>query len=238
MKKENILFAVVGIFAGFFAGFYLANNLNKRAMSQLNAVSAKNSGATNSPFLGGQTQAADIKPSQPAQGKPLPEVAEKIDKAASEPNNFDAQMQAGNLYVQIKGTDKAREFFDRAARLNPKEYENFVKLGNAYFDIGQFEQAEKWYLEALNKKPQDLNVRTDLGITFVERGAPDYDRAVKEFQTALETNPKFEPALYNLGVAYAKKHEAAQVENIIARLEEVNPQSQLAEKLRQFVPQK
>ncbi len=237
MKKENILFAIVGIFAGFFAGFYLANSLNKRETSQQNASLARNA-ATNPPFLNGQTQAADIKPSQPAQGKPLPEVAEKLDKATSEPNNFDVQMQAGNLYLQIKGMDKAREFFDRAARLNPKEYENFVKLGDAYFDIGQFEQAEKWYLEALNKKPEDLNVRTDLGITFVERETPDYDRAVKEFQTALETNPEFEPALYNLGIAYAKKGEAAQTEKIIAQLEEINPQGRLAERLRQAVSQK
>lgn len=234
MKKENVLFAVAGIFIGFFGGFFLANNLNKREMSR-QTISQND---VHPPLPDRQTQAADIKPAQQAQGKPLPEVSEKLDKATSEPNNFDAQIQAGNLYLQIKGLDKAQEFFDRAARLNPKEYENQVKLGNAFFDIGRFEQAEKWYLAALEIKPEDLNVRTDLGITFVERQTPDYDRAVKEFQTALETNSKFEPALYNLGIAYAKKGDAAQVEKIIAQLEDANPQSKLSEKLRQIVAQK
>ena len=68
------------------------------------------------------------------------------------------------------------------------------------------------------KKSDDVNVRTDFGITFVERENPDLDRAVKEFQTSLQTNPKHEPALYNLGVAYYKKGNTAETEKILAQL--------------------
>jgi tetratricopeptide (TPR) repeat protein len=49
----------------------------------------------------------------------LPEVSEKLDKAKNEPNNFDAQMEAGNLYVKIRAADKAQEFYNRAEQLNP-----------------------------------------------------------------------------------------------------------------------
>lgn len=237
MKKENILFAAIGIFLGFFGGFFLANSLNRREISQSPTV-AQSSGA-NAPFLNQQTQAAGIKESPPPQqtGKPLPEVGEKIDRAVNEPDNFDAQIQAANLYLQIKGTDKAREFFDRAAALNPKEYESIVRLGNGYFDIGKYEKAEEYYVRAVEKKPDDINVRTDLGITFVERETPDYDRAVKEFQSALETNPKFEPAIYNLAIAHFKKGERAEAEKFLAQLEEINPQSKAAGKLRQIISQ-
>jgi D-alanyl-lipoteichoic acid acyltransferase DltB (MBOAT superfamily) len=38
MKKENILFAVVGLFIGFFGGFLLANNLNRNAVAQTDAA--------------------------------------------------------------------------------------------------------------------------------------------------------------------------------------------------------
>jgi len=230
MKTENILFAALGIFIGFVGGFFLANSINRREISQQNTPQ----NTLNNPFQNQQTQAADIKEPQP-QGKPLPEVSEKLDKAKSEPNNFDAQMQAGNLYLQIRGFDKAQEFFDKAEKLNPKEYENIVKLGNSYFDISKFEKAEKWYLQALEKKPEDLNVRTDLGITFVERAEPDLDRAVKEFQTALQTNPKFEPTLYNLGIAYLKKNDLEQAGKILSELETINPQSQLTQRLRQLL---
>ena len=233
MKKENILFAAFGIFIGFVGGFFLANSINRREIARQSIPQ----NTINAPFQNRQqTQAADIKEPQ-TQGKPLPEVAEKIERAKNEPNNFDAQMQAGNLYLQIKGTDKAQEFFDKAEQLNPKEYENIVKLGNGYFDIGKFEKAEKWYLQALDKKPDDINVRTDLGITFVERAEPNLDRAVKEFQTALQTNPKHEPTLYNLGVAFYKKNDSEQAGKILSELESINPQSQTTQRLRQLVAQ-
>ncbi len=240
MKKENILFAVVGLFLGFFGGFYLANSINKREISQLNI----SPGASVPPFQNQQTQAADIKENQPSlspsttTSKPLPEVSEKLDKARNEPNNFDAQIQAGNMYLQIKGFEKAQEFFDKAAQLSPKEYENIIKLGNGYFDIGKFEKAEKLYGQALEKKPDDINVRTDLGITFVEREQPDLDRAVKEFQTALQANPRYEPTLYNLGIAYYKKGDAEKAGKILVQLEAVNPQSSLVTRLRQALAAK
>ncbi|MDQ6787132.1 MAG: tetratricopeptide repeat protein [Acidobacteriota bacterium] len=233
MKKENILFAALGIFIGFGGGFFLANSINRRELSR-QTVSQN---TTNAPFQNQQTQAADIKEPQ-AQGKPLPEVSEKLDKAKNEPNNFDAQIQAGKLYLQIKGFDKAQEFFDKAEQLNPIEYGDFVELGNDYSDVGKFEKAEKWYMRALEKKPDDINVRTDLGITFVERSRPDLDRAIKEFQTALQVNPKFEPALYNLGIASHKKGDAAQAENSLSQLESINPQGQPAQSLRQILAQK
>jgi len=232
MKKENVLFAVAGILLGFFGGFFLANTLNRRETLQQSAATIP----TNPPFLNQQTQAADIKEQRPAtQGRALPEVAEKIDLARNEPDNFDAQIQAGNLYLQIKGLERAQEFFDRAAQLNPKEFESVVKIGNGYFDAGKYEKAEKWYVQALEKKPDDVNVRTDLGITFVERGEPDYDRAVKEFQTALESNPKFEPAIYNSGIAFVKKGDRAQAEKFLSQLDDINPQGQAAGRLRRYI---
>ena len=79
----------------------------------------------------------------------------------------------------------------------------------------------------LTKKPDDVNVRTDLGITFVERENPDLDRAVKEFQTSLQTDPKHEPTLYNLGIAYYKKGNIVETEKVLTQLESINPQQSI-----------
>ncbi len=232
--QKNILFGVCGLIAGLIIGFYIANTINRREISQQQNARQN---TVNPSFPQQQTQAADIKELQ-TQGKPLPEVSEKLDRARNEPANFDAQIQAGNMYLQIRGLDKAKEFFDKAEQINPKEYENIVKLGNAYFDIGKFEKAEKWYVQALNIKPDDINVRTDLGITFVEREAPDFDQAIKEFQTGLQTYPKYEPTLYNLAIAYFKKGDAEQAAKILSQLKVMNPQSELVKRLEQVLSQK
>jgi len=231
--QKNILFGVIGLVVGLIVGFITANSINRSAISQQNTAQVQ----TNAPFLNPQTQSSDIK-EQPLQGKPLPEVSEKLDKAKNEPNNFDAQLEAGNLYVKIQAFDKAQEFYSRAEQLKPSDYEKIVQLGNGFFDIGKFEKAEKWYEQALAKKPDDVNVRTDLGITFVERENPDLDRAVKEFQTSLETNPRHESTLYNLAVAYLKKGKFEETQQVLRQLEDVNPQGQLVKRLKQILVNK
>src|SRR6476661_1188814 len=99
-------------------------------------------------------------------------------------------MKAGDMYQKIQNFEKAAGFYETAAALKPVEYEKIVRLGNAFFDVRQFEKAEPFYQQALEKKSNDIAVRTDLGITFVERKNPDYDRAIKEFQSSLQLDPK------------------------------------------------
>lgn len=230
--QKNILFGIGGLIIGLAIGFLAANSINR------NSQSAALPNQPNAPFQNQQTQVAAVKDQPLPTGKPLPEVSEKLDKAKNEPNNFDAQIQAGDVYLRIKGFDRAVEFYEKAHQIKPEDYETIVKIGNTYFDSGKFEQAEKWYEQALAKKSDDINVRTDLGITFVERANPDLDRAVKEFQTSLQTNPTHEPTLYNLGVAYFKKGNVDETNKILAQLETINPQSQIAERLRQITSSK
>lgn len=227
--NKNIIFGISGLVIGLIVGFFAANSINKNAtltggvpQTQTNAPTAANP----------QVQNIVVK-DQPAQtGGMLPDITEILDQAKNEPNSFEAQMKAGDTYEKIKGFDKAAAYYEQANKINPTDYDLIVKIGNTYFDARQFEKAGKWYEQALAKKSEDVNVRTDLGITFVERAAPDYDRAIKEFQTSLQSNPKHEPTLYNLGVAYFKKGNKEEAGKVLAQLEEVNPNSSLVGKLR------
>ena len=229
--QKNISFGVIGLIIGLVIGFFVANKINRQEVAQQNSPHSE----INAPFLDQQTQAVSVKPNEQSGGGMLPEIAETLDKAKTEPNNFEAQMKAGDMYAKIQKFDTAAEFYEKGSQINPENYEALVLIGNTYFDSKQFEKAEKWYEQALAKKPDDVNVRTDLGITFVERANPDLDRAVKEFQTSLQTNPKHEPTLYNLGVAYYKKGNIAEAQKMLAQLESTNPNSQLTTKLKQIL---
>ena len=228
--KNSITFGIIGLIVGLIIGFFAANSINKSAATNAVSQTQSNAPTTTNP----QVQNIVVK-DQPNNGGMLPDVSAAIDKAKNEPNDFDAQVAAGDLYLKIQGFDKAVAFYEAANKIKPEDYDLIVKIGNTYFDARQFEKAEKWYEQALAKKPNDVNVRTDLGITFVERAAPDYDRAVKEFQTSLQTNPKHEPTLYNLGIAYSKKGDKTQAEKVLTQLETINPNSQLVGRLRQAI---
>lgn len=213
---------------GFFAGFYVTNTLNRNA--EQSPAAAPN---PLNPTFNQQTQVAAVK--EPTGGAMMNDVSETLNQAKNQPENFDAQMKAGDMYRQIQNFEKAAVYFDAAAVLKPVEYEKIVRLGNAFFDIRQYEKAESYYAQALEKKPADVGVRTDLGITFLERQSPDYDRAISEFQESLKLNPKHEPTLYNMALAYHRKGDAANAQKYVAQLEQAKPDSPLIGRLKQII---
>ncbi|MEO5858620.1 MAG: tetratricopeptide repeat protein [Pyrinomonadaceae bacterium] len=224
MSKENILFVIVGLLGGLIIGFVFANSVNQRAVP-----------------IAGQTAAPGALPS----GHPevpgassdgmQPEIQAAIDKAKKEPDNFDAQLKAAEFYYQIQRFDGALEFLIRANQLKPESREVIVNLGNAYFDAGKYDEAEKWYSAALTKKGDDVSVRTDLGLTFIFREKPNYDRAIEEFKRSLQLDPNHPQTLQNLTVAYTKKGDSANANQTLAKLEVFDPTNDSLPKLREDI---
>lgn len=226
MNRQNLLFTIIGLLAGFIGGFVLANNLNRSSALQ-NSVAQNPAGAPNNL----QIQSADIK--ENPNGAMMPQVAETLEKADRDPKNFAAQIQAGQMFARIQNTAKANEFLQRAVEARQDKFEDLATLGNGFFDLKNFEEAEKWYSKALEKNPEDVDVRTDLGSTFMERANPDLDRAIKEYQTSLSKNPNHENSLFNLAIAYSRKGNADGAQENLAKLEKLNPTSSLVTRLKQ-----
>ncbi len=227
MDKEKFLYGIIGLLLGCIVGFLFANNLNQNQI-QTSQVSTL---TTNAPQQAQQNpnlppdhpQIGNNTTNAPTNGAPLPEVTEALKKAEAQPNDFKAQMDAGDLYYQIQRFDEAAKFYERASKIHPDALEVIIKTGNAYFDGEQYEKAEKFYTSALAKNPDDANVRTDLGLTFYLRSPPDVDRAIKEYKISLERNPNHELTLQNLIVAYRDKGDTKSAEETSEKLAKINP---------------
>lgn len=166
---------------------------------------------------------------------PQADVQAAINRAKNEPENFEAQTTAAAMFYQIQRFEQAIELLKRANALKPDDYGTKVNLGNAYFEAGQFEEAEKWYAAALVQNADDVNVRTDLGLTFLLRQPPNYDRAVQEFTRSLAKDPNHAPTLQNLTIAYTKKGDPAKAKETLARLEKLSADNPALSKLRDDV---
>jgi tetratricopeptide (TPR) repeat protein len=133
--------------------------------------------------------------------------------------------------------DVAR-FLKRAYDLNSKDFDLTVSLANVLFDIGQtsdparFTEARVYYQKALEQKPNDVQTRTDLGLTYYLGKPSDPQRAITEYRKALTLNPKHESALQNLATALIAtgKHDEAQKR--IEELESISPQNPSLPNLR------
>jgi tetratricopeptide (TPR) repeat protein len=219
--QKHIVFGIGGIVIGLAAGFYGANALNRSAAQSPSTVKSPQPAVTapdGSAVQGGGMQN---------------DVADVLARAQAEPDNFAVQMRTGDMYAQIGRFEKAIEFYERGVAIKPNDFNANVVTANAYFDSRNFEKAADFYTKALLMNPKDVNARTDLGATFVERPQPDYERAIREFRTALETDPRHEPTLYYLAIANLRSGDRPAAEKILNDLEKTNPASDLVGRLKQ-----
>lgn len=235
MKKDNIMSGVLGLVVGLVVGFIFANSVNKSGSettsAQTNAPAASVNNPSANPALPPDHPPLGTSTGDSTQTAPLPQVMESIEKAKQQPQNYEAQMTAADLYYQIQRFDDAAKYYEAANKLKPAEAEPLIKAGNAYFDADKYEQAEKWYLLALEKEPKNINVRTDLGLTFFLRTPRDVDRAIKEYKVSLGLDPNHEVTLQNLALAYSENGDKENLRTTIEKLKKVNPNNPAVTKI-------
>jgi tetratricopeptide (TPR) repeat protein len=238
MNKPSYLYGIIGLLAGLIIGYIgtnYINQTNRPAPTAGGPAAASNtlppdhpptgSGATGATGATGDSSGA-------SSGGPQPEVTSVIERARKEPANFEAQMQAADMFKQINRFEGAIEFYERAAKTRPKDFKLLVALGDANFELKRYEEAERWYQSALKQNPNDATARNDLGLSFYLRSPRDLDRAISAFQDALKIDPRYEKSLQNLTQALIDKGEKAAAGETLKRLEAVNPNNSAIAPLR------
>ena len=194
MSRENILFAIIGLLLGFIVGFMFASS-----MAQKTAMQPATAGAL----------PADHPPVSGAGGPNAPnpqamqaQVQASIEKARNEPQNFDAQIAAADLYYQIQRYDQALEYLLKANQLKPTDYKTVVLLGMVNLDAGHYDQAEKWYRAAMKIKSDDVMVLAGLAATTLQKGdakaAADAIAQLEKVDPNSEDLPQFRDKLASL----------------------------------------
>ena len=193
MSRENLLFAIIGILLGFIVGFMYASSMAQKTAMQQTAS-------------GSQTMPADHPPVG-AQNAPDPqkmreEVAASLEKARKEPQNFEAQVKAAELYYQIQRYDQAIEFLLKANQIKPTDYRTVAVLGMVNLDAGNYDQAEKWYRAAMKMKPDDVMVLAGLAAVTLQKGdakaAEDAIAKLEKVAPDSEDLPQFRDKLASL----------------------------------------
>ena len=97
-----------------------------------------------------------------------------------------APRRNGNVSDRRPTIDEARVGALRAtAERDAEDVASRVALGNAYFDAERFDEAIVWYEQALALNPSDVNVSTDLGVSYYYTRQPD--RALEQFARSPST---------------------------------------------------
>lgn len=73
-----------------------------------------------------------------------------------------------------------------------------AKIGNIYYDAHQPDVAVEYYQQVLKYNSKNISVRSDMASSYYYMG--DADRAIRELQTILKSEPNHPQALFNLGM--------------------------------------
>jgi tetratricopeptide (TPR) repeat protein len=195
MTRENLLFAIIGVLFGFIVGFIFASTMNQRYGPAAPAALSSGQLPADHPPVGPN---AGIQSSGGMQA----EISAQIEKARSEPKNFEAQIKAAELYYQIQRYDPAIELLLKANQLKPDDYQTLVALGLVNLDAGHYDVAEKWYRVALLKKRDDVVTLAGLAAATLGKGdAKAAEQAIANLEKVDPTSqdlPQFKDRLAGL----------------------------------------
>ncbi len=233
MEKNTLLFVIVAALAGFIGGFLLANGMNRSEMNALRSQTVA-PGASNS----NQPVKANDDTLSPT------EIKAKIDEADQNADNFAFQKNLGvglYRYAAMKQDEvtmaEASRILTRANKLDGKDFDVLVALGNADFDLGFFKKdntgfakARAAYTKALEIKPTDLDVQTDLALTYFLQEPGDNAKAAATLEKVIAADPKHSRSMQFLVQSYTKLGRIADAEKTLAKLKEIEPNNaQLSE---------
>ena len=163
MSRENLLFGIIGILLGFIVGFMFASSMSQKTQQAQLAAAGQGQMPADHPPIGAQNPSSNPEDVRA-------QVTASLEKARSEPKNFDAQLKAAELYYQIGRYDQAIEFLLKANQLNPSDYRTVVILGMVNLDATHYDQAEKWYRAAMKMKDDDIMVAAGLAEATLQKG--------------------------------------------------------------------
>ena len=230
MNKKIFWLAVVAVLASFAGGFLLANSLNRKELSALRAE--------NDSLQKAMSEAAQNDDDESLSDE---EIRRRIDEADKNPTNIAFQKNLGlalyNYAAMKQNPALLREvsrLVTRVYQTDANDYEAVTTLGNINLALGFYEKnnenfvkAREFYKKALEKKADDADVRTDLGLTFLLANPPENDAAIAEFERALKINAKNEKTLQGLIEALENQDKKEEAEKYAARLREINPGNEI-----------
>lgn len=139
---------------------------------------------------------------------------------------------AGGADGDAEQLKSAADAAARAAEDSPKDFDAQMKAAMTYRDMGDFDEAAGFLARANALRPDDLDVRSELAVTYFMRTPPQQDKAIAELRRNLETDPSHLPSLHNLTRMLIELKRFDEAAATLEKLEKVKPDYDQLQKLR------
>lgn len=132
---------------------------------------------------------------------------------------WEANINLFDCYASDGLKDKMLEIGENLYKISPYSRKAIRALGLGFYINAKYKSAIKIFTEGINLYNDDYEMLTFLAIAFAADG--EFDRAIENFKRAIEINPGYKDAYFNMAVAYysfKKFKEAKDIINTIKKL--------------------
>ncbi|VEP14380.1 TPR repeat-containing protein [Hyella patelloides LEGE 07179] len=133
------------------------------------------------------------------------------------PDNWEAHLNLGLAYYQLKEYQPALMENQRVIRRNHRDYRAYYNQGLVYFALNDYPKAINSYNSALKfsgliPQEQQATIYTERGLTY--KKLQRYDLAIANFKQVIDLNPQDEYSYFNLAcAAYEGKKTLIAIKN-------------------------
>ncbi|HKX28805.1 MAG TPA: tetratricopeptide repeat protein [Blastocatellia bacterium] len=174
--RTKIAIVLIGLLAGLAVGFKIANSQYRNEQgASLSRTVAKASSAA------GDGQ--NLSPEQ--QNQIISQVKAVIEKATGNPQDFDAQLEAADQFIQINRPEEAIKFLEQATKINPKDARATAGLGMAHFMSGKYDEAIKWSKQSIGLKAENPGATFILVASYIRsnRNLDEAERLINQLES-------------------------------------------------------
>lgn len=147
--------------------------------------------------------------------------------------NGNTHYRIGEAYMNLSNHEMATSYFEKAVKDQPFNLEFQNRLGSNYLYIGSFQKAKEIFNLILAEQENFVPALSNLGTLELNIGKSN--RGIGLLSRAIELDPDYELAYYNLSDYYMKRSETNAAKEIIMKLLKHQPNNMTAlQKLREI----
>jgi tetratricopeptide (TPR) repeat protein len=168
MRNGSFAFLLVGLLVGFVSVWYPMKSIAPDIVKPLPQF---------------------VRPGQPPPADPAV-VRQLEEMVKSNPRNFEALRELGNIHFDQRKFDEAAEWYEKALEVRPDSIDVRTDHGVALFSAKRPDEAIAEFQKSLALNPTHPETLYDLGWALWQ-GRNDLDGALRAWNKLVETNPTF-----------------------------------------------
>ena len=118
-----------------------------------------------------------------------------------DPNNIDIQLSLGDLFMAQNDLDKAIKTYCDAIAVDPLNFMTYAKTGLALWEKDYLEESVVAFHKSIELNPDFEIAQNNLGVVYLD-GYGDPKSSLEYFKNAININPNYTLAYFNLARAY------------------------------------